>query len=418
MHTAGHLWWVCTSLSLGSLQCGGTGAAAAPTWWVADSSTNIMEFFQPPVGAHAPPTMAMTAMIGETEHRQLVGRLPNSSFSPLRGVKLSFRSGSAADTRSLAAPMPVSWLSWRQQGYVRCTPGGVGYQPGLGPGWYPDPLMPLPAGGVSLMPNTTVSLWVTATVPIAASAGVYSAVGVVTAAGGHLLLEFGISVTVWNIRLPSIVESGFGTAFEFDQQVALISNTTGPHAYWEFTCSHRMAPDELYIFGSNPPPIPRAHADYTYMATQCGGPGGANWMNIAEIDYVLWSRRVNFTASMIEEKLAWMAPTVQWLEQQGFINRSYCYGFDEAGPEYALAIRQLFGAVKQRWPALRTMAVLNWNGTTDNLAEEVGSVLDVWVEDYRTYNESMVTEWLSSSPNHEYVPGPFNTHVMIFILYV
>ena len=159
---------------------------------------------------------------------------------------------------------------------------------------------------------------------------------------------------------------------------------------------------ELYIYGSNPPPVPRAHADYTYMATECDGPGGANWMNIAEIDYVLWSRRPNFTASMIEEKLAWMAPTVAWLEQQGFLNQSYCYGFDEAGPEYSLAIRQLFGAVKTRWPGLRTMAVLNWNGSTDHLVEEVGSVVDVWVEDYRTYNESLVTAWMASSPTHEY----------------
>ena len=368
----------------------------APTWWVADSATNVMEFFQPPTEAQTPPEMSMTAMIGETEHRQLVGRLQaNSSLSPLNSVTISFRNG------SVMSPIPASWLSWRQQGYVRCTAGGVHQMNGWGAGWYPDPLMDPPSGGVTLSPNTTVSLWVTVAVPPTASAGVYSAVGVVSAAGERTLLQFNISVTVLNIRLPSIAESGFGTAFEFDQRAALVSNTTGPRAYWDFTCEHRMAPDELYIFGSNPPPKPRAHADYTYMATECGGPGGARWMNIGEIDYVLWSRRPNFTASMIEEKLAWMAPTVQWLEQQGFLQKSYVYGFDEAGPEYALAIRQLFGAVKARWPALRTMAVLNWNGSTDHLVEEVGSVVDVWVEDYRTYNESLVSAWMASSA-HEY----------------
>ena len=94
-----------------------------------------------------------------------------------------------------------------------------------------------------MTPNTTVSLWVTVAVPITATAGVYSAIGAVSTVGGQTLLQFNISVTVWNIRLPSIAESGFGTAFEFDQKLTLVNDTGGPKAYWDFTCAHRMAPD-------------------------------------------------------------------------------------------------------------------------------------------------------------------------------
>ena len=77
--------------------------------------------------------------------------------------------------------------------------------------------------------------------------------------------------------------------------------------------------------------------------------------------------------------------------------------------QFAPAIRQLFGAIKDRWPFMRTMATLNW-GASDNVDEEVGGVVDVWVQSSggdpppatEAYNETVVENWLASSDTHEY----------------
>jgi hypothetical protein len=311
-------------------------------WWVEYSAKNVMEFDRPPTraaseklaGSSAVVMVLAAAMAGETEHRQLVGRLPPACSVPVHNVSIVFEQDPSAGATT--SPMPLSWLRWRQQVYVNCTAGGE--QP-FTPGWFPDPVMTPLAGGVSLLPNTTASLWVTVAVPRMASSGTYSAVGVVKTPSSELL-RFEISQQVWPIELPSLAESRFGTAFQFSEGRPLVVNTSGKQAYFDFTCQHRMPPDELYIFGTNPPAAPRSHDDYEWMATKCDG--GAHWMNLGEIDYIgygchdagnSYPRCLNYTVQNIDEKLEWLSPTVEWLVQSGWANKSYVYGFDEASPK-------------------------------------------------------------------------------------
>ena len=51
------------------------------------------------------------------------------------------------------------------------------------------------------------------------------------------------------------------------------------------------------------------------------------------------------------------------------------YGFDESKIAYKEALRAYFGAVKQRWPKLKTLAVLPWGPTPD-------LPIDIWVVQY------------------------------------
>ena len=54
------------------------------------------------------------------------------------------------------------------------------------------------------------------------------------------------------------------------------------------------------------------------------------------------------------------------------------YGFDEASPERATAMRQLFGAIERRWPWVRKMATVAWDVPGD-------MPLETWVTSFSNY---------------------------------
>ena len=68
----------------------------------------------------------------------------------------------------------------------------------------------------------------------------------------------------------------------------------------------------------------------------------------------------NYSESQITHMIEVLTPAVDQMEELGLLNRSYVYGFDEAVASCENGVRQLFGAVKSKWPNLRTVAVLNW----------------------------------------------------------
>jgi hypothetical protein len=54
------------------------------------------------------------------------------------------------------------------------------------------------------------------------------------------------------------------------------------------------------------------------------------------------------------------------------------YGFDEASPAREAAMRQLFGAIQEKWPWLRKMATVGWS-------PDASMPLDTWVLAYSKY---------------------------------
>ena len=59
--------------------------------------------------------------------------------------------------------------------------------------------------------------------------------------------------------------------------------------------------------------------------------------------------------------LAKLEPVVAALKQQGIAEqRLVVYGFDECHSNYNASVYAVFGAVKRRWPKIKTMSALDW----------------------------------------------------------
>ena len=71
----------------------------------------------------------------------------------------------------------------------------------------------------------------------------------------------------------------------------------------------------------------------------------------------------------------------------------------------APAIKQLFGAVKRRFPALRTMATLRWDPLHNSAGVDLRDAVDIWVNLYSLWNASAAT-----ASNYSYTSTPTHPH--------
>ena len=78
----------------------------------------------------------------------------------------------------------------------------------------------------------------------------------------------------------------------------------------------------------------------------------------------------------VSRVVAGLAPRIEALRAANLSHRSYVYGFDESHADHAPAIRLLFGAIKARWPEVRTLSVTSWV-MPDDLP------VDIWVYEYQ-----------------------------------
>jgi hypothetical protein len=88
----------------------------------------------------------------------------------------------------------------------------------------------------------------------------------------------------------------------------------------------------------------------------------------------------NITETYVKKSLDAIAPRMEQLKAAGLLSRGYIYAFDESKEGYSDALRLLFGEVKQRWPEVSTLSVLNWTPTPD-------MPLDIWVTLYPNLDE-------------------------------
>ena len=66
----------------------------------------------------------------------------------------------------------------------------------------------------------------------------------------------------------------------------------------------------------------------------------------------------------------------------GLLEKSYVYGFDEMPIAFNSSVYEIFGGLKQHFPQLTTMAVLDWPSFPEDLP------LDIWVDEYADYGSS------------------------------
>jgi hypothetical protein len=274
---------------------------------------------------------------------------------------------------------------------------------------FPDPLWNPEDGDVHLWPGVTASFWVSLDLPPDTQAGQFTGSVVVSANGAsgtshaaQVLAQVPLRVQVWPILLPPLASgrftatmswvdaSDFASARNLSKLVAPAEykQTDGRQAYWEWMCDYRMPPNKLYVApsfnfhtaeGTQSLQLLTNSTVNGALSESCGRRGGARWISAGNIELLAGHRLPNYTSAQIDKALNMMAPTIDEATRLGVQDRIFVYGFDETPPENIEALRQLFGAVKRRWPKLRTVATLDWSEF--DVEVKLSLPLDVWVEE-------------------------------------
>ena len=230
--------------------------------------------------------------------------------------------------------------------------------------------------GLTILPNETRSVWLDLHIPTNATPGRYTgALEVWPAAndGASPVLTLPISVTVWPVAAECLAksESEFGKAYGFNTTAVqeIYRYSPMPIQFDDFMCDHATPAESLASGWASARPIADVQK---LLGARCGQPifnavfvGGFHGGNPAAV-----------TEAFVEKLVAKIAPRMEQLEAAGLLGRAYVYGFDESSEGYKQAVVAVFGAIKKKWPAVRTMAVLNWLPSPE-------LPVDIWVVQYQ-----------------------------------
>jgi glycosyl hydrolase family 123 len=207
-------------------------AYAGPTVWVVSALTRVGREDSP---ANSP-EIALWAARGEYESFQVIVRAPGGG---LTNVKVAASALAGEGKRVI----PKSNLALFREHYVHVTRGSPdrgGYNRPLGPGWYPDALIPFPefpdgdkkapvslaklkAVPFDLAAATNQPVWADVFVPRNAEPGAYR--GTITVSSDQGAASVPVVVNVWNFELPlsPSLRSVFGIYND---------TTSNPHIYY------------------------------------------------------------------------------------------------------------------------------------------------------------------------------------------
>jgi hypothetical protein len=333
-------------------------------------------------------------------------------------------------------PAAVAVASVFQVGFVN-TRHSPRYE-GSGGGWRPDPLLPPPAPGVGfdVAPDQAQPIWVELRVPRSAPPGVYTNASLVVRCNDGAcdgLRPVPLRLTVWASALPSLAESTLGTAWSGSWSAGAFAPYYGDNYFrddankqrwYDLLIDSRIPPDAIYQSPGEDGGGLRNVSDYVYLAAKgvqwfaildvtslplapgshLSGGGGGDSNTAAESVAAAARRRqrsphgpvrvggacANYTGEYVSRLIATLEPVMAALEAAGIAERAYLYGFDECPASCEPQVRQLFGATKARWPALRTSAVLNWSPMPTDLP------LDVWILQYQEFKGEDAQKWAAA----------------------
>lgn len=365
----------------------------APMWWVTSSLIKVGLQDQPP--ANPASSINISAQAGELETFQVHLAAQTDDLLMTDAPRLA----------SLGAPS-TTHMSWRKVVHVWCNKSSI-YPSGSESGWQPDALADASyftshSGGLHMLLEAGMvhSFWIRLKVDRRSHAGMQKLKLHLSVSRGTSLLSITvpISLMVWPIVLPH-VGSSFGTIFNLfyrtDQDGATQLSKyygDGPldpaikKQYFDLLCESRTPADDPYITD------PRPMADYEMLAS-CGVPR-FNLLDVQSVAGRFVNSSMLYTHQQVALVLDILEPLVVRVAAAGLLARAYVYGFDERPRSYSSAIRQLFGAVKARFPQLRTVAVLRWRPLDD-------MNVDTWINLYSLWNASEAMSFRASAPGRE-----------------
>ena len=367
-----------------------TRAAVFPEWCVLPATVRVLQ--NQTCASHpslAGDSVEWYAMRGEQESRQIIldSRAWPASLNMSGNLSVTF-----GDLHGQNDVVSRKYLQWMQVGYVYCR--HTTRYADSGGGWRPDPLLPPSADNtIALEVPTTTPVWLNLLVPYAAASPEYSGNVTLTVSlpGGETLVqEVPVHLTVWNTSLPNLQDAKFPAVFSFNPNNLDVvygnESSSVAELYYELFTEQRVGGDNLYT--TVPTDIKLAE-QLAY--------NGIQWLSLYDVygaagiseEFRVRGACVNFTKDLVEKVLSILTPVVEQYSAAGILDSMFVYGFDEAPADCEQSLRNVFGAIKSKWPQLRTMAVLNWLPAAD-------VPLDVWVIQYEYYNAAEAQKWVAA----------------------
>ena len=271
-------------------------------------------------------------------------------------------------------------------------------------GWLSDPLLtPFNEGGgmATYVPAGESGSWLfVIDIAATAKAGSYNPELRISLNDGFSVHP--VPLKIWDFSIPEIsqgiftelfVASNTATSTEDDHSDnslgAIYAEAGGftldmKQKWFDLLSDSRIPPDDIYL--SSPRPV----EDYKYLNST-----GQKMMGVMDVSGRAGGDGcANFSNSYVDSMIADLTPIVEELSSLGLLEKAYVYGFDEAPRECEAGVRNLFGAVKSKWPEIQTVAVLNWPGQGGGeMPTDDDFPVDVWTLQYQYYNETAAKAW-------------------------
>jgi len=308
--------------------------------WVEDSMTRVFPRARPKTGG-AGRSVRLTLAGGEYQSFQIVIR-PRAGHE-LRNVRV--RVGGLSGGTEIVARN----IEWHQVGYVRVD--NLDYRPIEGnaslaaaagadlPGWWPDPLLPVPRFDVAA--EFAQPIWVTVWAPPGTAPGECSG-AVEIAPENDRPVTIPLRAKVHGFALPRGA-GNFQTAFAlFDDQLRRVYGRLDESMrleWGDFVLRHRVNPGSIYR--SEPPPV----SDLEHFLR-----GGMNAFNVI---YNRKGQQADNAGDGSPQAVEKIAPFLEALKASGdgerLFDMAHYYGFDELTLDRLHHLRDEFRTVRERF---------------------------------------------------------------------
>lgn len=233
-------------------------------------------------------------------------------------------------------------------------------------GWHPDPILDF-LKTFDVKKGEIQPVWIRVKAPAGTPAGTYRGQITIKAANASPT-TLALKVHVWGFDLPK--ETHLRTAMSlYDHFLANAYGTVTESMrakYEDFVLTYRINPDNIYR--RDPPPIE------SLLRWNREGLNAFNIIYVRKPDGLKPGDA--YPAEQKQAILAKLDEIVPKLKENGLYSKAYVYGFDEIGPESYAAMKDVFGAIKAKYPDLLIMTT----GRDHTYGEASGiDSVDAWV---------------------------------------